>query len=143
MFNYLLYYSFSKSRISNDELIKLLKKSRDWNKRQNITGILIYRFSPNFNRGNFLQIVEGSKKSVSNVWRRISKDSKHHTVTILEEGFNEKRIFPNWSMGFKNLNNIEFAKLPGFLELTDENFWANISDHKPRVFQFLKGFYDN
>ena len=83
----------SKSRISNDELIKLLKKSRDWNKRQNITGILIYRFSPNFNRGNFLQIVEGSKKSVSNVWRRISKDSKHHTVTILEEGFNEKRIF--------------------------------------------------
>ena len=143
MYSYILYYSFSKSEISNAELKELLKKSVEWNSRKNITGLLIYRFNQEFNRGNFLQIVEGPKKSIDNVWPRISNDNRHHTITILEEGSYEERNFPNWSMGFKNLKDHDFKELSGFLELTDEKFWADISNHRPRAFELLKRFYNN
>ena len=143
MYHYILYYSFSKSKISNSELGELLSKSIEWNSRENITGLLIYRFNQEFDRGNFLQIIEGPKKAIENVWPRILKDTKHHTITILEEGSYDQRSFPNWSMGFKNLNDQDFKELTGFLELTDESFWTDISNHKPRVFQLLKNFYDN
>ena len=142
MYNYILYYSFSKSKVSNAELIELLSKSIEWNSKENITGLLIYRFNQEFNRGNFLQIIEGPKPSIENVWPRILKDNRHHTITILEEGSYEKRNFPDWSMGFKNINDQDFKELPGFLELTDESFWEDISNHKPQAFELLKKFYD-
>ena len=142
MFEYVMYTSFSKSKISNEDLRELLSKSREWNSRENISGLLIYRFNKEFNRGNFLQLVEGPKKSIINVWPRISRDTRHHTITILEEGTYEQRIFPTWSMGFKNLNDKEFTGLPGALELTDESFWENIANVKPRAFHLLKSFYD-
>ena len=142
MFEYVMYTSFSKSKISNEDLRELLSKSREWNSRENISGLLIYRFNEEFNRGNFLQLVEGPKKSIIKVWPRISRDSRHHTITVLEEGTYDQRIFPTWSMGFKNLNDQYFMGLPGFLELTDESFWANIANLKPRAFQLLKNFYD-
>ena len=46
-------------------------------------------------------------------------------------------------MGFKNLKEKDLKELPGFLELTDEKFWEDISNYKPRAFQLLKSFYDN
>ncbi len=142
MYKYILYYSFSKSKVSNTELIELLSKSIEWNRKENITGLLIYRFNHEFNRGNFLQIIEGPKLSIDNVWPRILKDNRHHTITILEEGSYEQRNFPNWSMGFKNINDQDFKDLPGFLELTDEKFWEDISNHKPKAFQLLRSFYN-
>ena len=143
MYSYILYYSFSKSKVSNAELKELLKKSVEWNSRESITGLLIYRFNEEFNRGNFLQIIEGPKRSIDNVWPRIINDNRHHTVTILEEGSYDQRNFSNWSMGFKNLKDKDLKELPGFLELTDEKFWEDISNYKPRAFQLLKSFYDN
>ena len=142
MFEYVMYTSFSKSKISSEDLRELLSKSREWNSRENISGLLIYRFNKEFNRGNFLQLVEGPKKSIIKVWPRISRDSRHHTITVLEEGTYDQRIFPTWSMGFKNLNDQYFTRMPGFLELTDEGFWTDIANLKPRAFQLLKSFYD-
>ena len=109
MYSYILYCSFSKSKVSNAELKELLKKSVEWNSRESITGLLIYRFNKEFNRGNFLQIIEGPKRSIDNVWPRIINDNRHHTVTILEEGSYDQRNFSNWSMGFKNLKDKDLA----------------------------------
>ena len=104
MLKYIVYYSFSQSEISSSELKELLQKAREWNEANEITGLLIYRYNKKFKRGNFLQIIEGPKKSISPTWDRISADPRHHTITVLEDGSFEERNFSTWSMGLKNLN---------------------------------------
>jgi hypothetical protein len=142
MLQYIVYNSFSKSKIKDEELAILLSRSKEWNKKNDITGILIYRFNKNFDRGNFLQIIEGPERSMLEVWDRITNDNRHHTITKLEEGTSEKRNFPDWTMGFKNLSDESLTVLAKFPEINSESFWSNISKLKPRAFQLLKSFYD-
>ncbi len=51
MLNYIIYYSFSSSDISSNELEEILRKAREWNQAHEITGLLIYRFNKIFKRG--------------------------------------------------------------------------------------------
>ena len=78
---------------SSSELEGILRKAREWNEAHEITGLLIYRFNKVFRRGNFLQIIEGPKKSILSAWERISNDPRHHTITVLEDGQFQDRNF--------------------------------------------------
>ena len=142
MLNYIVYHSFSQSEISSKQLKELLRKSREWNEAHEITGLLIYRFNKKFKRGNFLQIIEGTKKSISFTWDRISADTRHHTITVLEDGSFEERNFSTWSMGFKNLNTESLEHIPGFININDDQFWSNPNNLKPTALELLKKFYD-
>ena len=119
MLKYIVYYSFSQSEIRSSELKELLRKAREWNETHEITGLLIYRYNKKFKRGNFLQIIEGPKKSISATWDRIAADNRHHTITVLEDGSFEDRNFSNWSMGMKNLNTEELEDIPGFININE------------------------
>ena len=142
MLNYIVYYSFSQSDISNSELGALLQKAREWNKTHEITGLLIYRFNKIFKRGNFLQIIEGPENSIFSTWERIRKDPQHHTITVLEEGSYEERNFSNWSMGLKNLGTEAFIDIPGFININNDQFWENPKNLKPNAMKLLRNFYD-
>lgn len=56
----------------------------------------------------------------------------------MEEGSYDQRNFSNWSMGFKNLKDKDLKELPGFLELTDENFGKIFPIINLERFNFLK-----
>ena len=142
MLKYIVYYSFSQSEIRSSELKELLRKAREWNDAHEITGLLIYRYNKKFKRGNFLQIIEGPKKSISATWDRIAADNRHHTITVLEDGIFEDRNFSNWSMGMKNLNTEELEDMPGFININDDQFWSNPNNLKATALELLRKFYD-
>jgi len=93
----LIYSSTSKADISESFIDDLLITSRNLNRRNNITGVLILR--QNF----FLQLLEGPEESVRECYERIKKDTRHYNVTIRGEAFTEYRNVPNWSMGLINV----------------------------------------
>ena len=128
--------------MSSSELEEILQKAREWKQAHEITGLLIYRFNKIFKRGNFLQIIEGSKKSISLTWERISADERHHTITVLEDGNFEERNFSSWSMGLKNLNTETLKEVPGFININNDHFWSNPNNLKPTALELLRNFYD-
>ena len=142
MLEYIVYYSFSQSTISDSELKELLRKAREWNEAHEITGLLIYRYNKKFKRGNFLQIIEGPKKSITSTWDRICTDPRHHTITVLEDGSIEIRNFSTWSMGLKNFNTEALEHMPGFINIDDDQFWSNPNNLKPSALELLRKFYD-
>ena len=142
MLNYVIYYSFSQSEMSDSELEGILRKAREWNQANEITGLLIYRFNKIFKRGNFLQIIEGPQKSILSAWERISTDPRHHTITVLEEGSFEERNFSAWSMGLKNLDTETLTEIPGFININNDQFWSNPNNLKPSALELLRNFYD-
>ena len=75
----LLYCSVSVApQLTNRDLEQILASARCRNSAADITGMLIYY------RGEFVQILEGNKKSVENVYEKfIGPDAKH---TALNKG---------------------------------------------------------
>lgn len=106
---YHVIYVSSASRLMDvEELGALLSKSRDYNSRHGITGVLLYR------DGNFLQILEGDESAVRAIFSRISCDPRHRGLITLSEGPSERREFPEWWMGFREMKLSEVELLPGF-----------------------------
>ncbi|MFO1242721.1 MAG: BLUF domain-containing protein [Rickettsiales bacterium] len=92
------YVSTAKLPFSEEALIQLLEKSRDNNKRFEITGMLLYK------DGNFMQVIEGPKEAVTDLYRNICADPTHYNVLTLIDQVAEYRSFPDWQMGFVNLS---------------------------------------
>jgi len=83
----------------DDEIQAILDEARDHNERKGITGQLIYR------SGIFLQLLEGNRDDVSLLLGRILLDSqRHENIKILLNQPMSKRVFPNWSMAYKYLD---------------------------------------
>ncbi len=92
-------------------LQSLLAFSRNFNEQQNITGILLYA------NAYFIQVLEGDRNTLLSLYRQIQNDSRHVNVTtILEEPLAE-RLFPDWSMGYKEIAEEELRNIPGLNNL--------------------------
>ena len=70
----------------------LLIDCRENNVKNNITGSLICRADI------YLQMLEGPKKKVLELFKKIERDDRNIEVDILLEGLTEERLFPNWAM---------------------------------------------
>jgi hypothetical protein len=140
---FIAYVSQAERPFSQDDLAGLLSHSRTRNEEDGITGCLVYRFNEDFRRGNFLQVLEGPDAAIDDVWRRISNDTRHHTVVVIDEGTVEDRMFSNWSMGFKNVDEDDLKGVEGFADLGSNAFWERASDGAlSNGLQVLRSFYD-
>ncbi|HEX8327533.1 MAG TPA: BLUF domain-containing protein [Hymenobacter sp.] len=93
----LVYQSLSLVPFEEPELLALLQWSRAYNRRHHITGLLLY--TPD---GRFLQVLEGSREAVRNLYyHRIVRDTRHYNQQVFSEGLCEQRTFRTWSMGFR------------------------------------------
>ena len=92
----LLYCSASAvPKLANADLDQILASARWRNLAQDITGMMIYY------RGEFVQILEGRKKSVQNVYEKfICPDPRHMAINKVLENTISHRSFNDWSMGF-------------------------------------------
>ncbi len=111
---YTIYSSCTNQLFTQDDLVELLKKARANNEMLGVTGMLLY------NRGTFIQMLEGDKNTVVELFNKIHKDSRHKLVFTLAEGEREERQFPSWSMAFKDLDSPEIQSLPGFSNFINE-----------------------
>jgi hypothetical protein len=132
---YLVYASSAVRPFSRPDLSDLLATSRENNARLGITGMLLYK------DGNFLQALEGEEGAVRALYERIGTDPRHGGEITLLEGHTEERQFPDWSMGFRDLNSPEERDASGYSEflnapLTGQEF----SDDPTRAQKLLLTF---
>ncbi len=81
-----------------DEINKILTKARAHNSSHAISGILLYRSEI------FIQLLEGEEDKVKALYDKIKQDPRHSNVTdiaVIEGG---SRIFTNWDMAYKEIN---------------------------------------
>ena len=106
---YLIYLSAGTNWFSQTELEELLRVSIENNRRQNITGLLLYA------EGIFIQMLEGEDEAVKQAYRKISRDQRHKGITPIAEGPTETRFFPDWAMGFKTIGSIKNTPFKDYL----------------------------
>jgi uncharacterized membrane protein (DUF373 family) len=101
----LVYISQAVKPFSTDELMNLLRQCRQGNAANEITGVLLY-----FNEC-FVQVLEGKEEVVNKTLQKIKHDLRHHNLTELERSYIKKRHFPDWSMGFEEVDSAQLAGL--------------------------------
>lgn len=104
----LVYVSSAIQEFSKGDLLELLEVARRNNAAADVTGLLLYK------AGNFMQVLEGEKARVEALYRKISRDLRHDGCFILLEEEAETRMFEDWSMGFRDLDDAALSSLPGF-----------------------------
>ena len=140
---YLVYVSQAGRPMNNAELEAILAPSRAANTRLGITGLLVYRYSPDTDSGHFIQMLEGERGAVRALYDKIVRDSRHHTKIVLGEGDMPERMFADWSMGFKNVDDALFATLPGHARLGTASFDPSRFQSSNRgALELLKFFYE-
>ena len=110
----LVYISSAKGEFSAADLVALLEQSRENNARLGITGMLLYK------DGNFMQVLEGPDDVVRQLVKTIAADDRHHGIIQLLEWQIEQRQFPDWTMGFKDLNDPALRENPGYSEFMNQ-----------------------
>lgn len=132
---HIIYMSSAVRPFSQAELQKLLERARQSNTAMEVTGMLLYK------DGNFLQVLEGEKKVLDQLYKKIQHDPRHRGCMVLFQEPITKREFTDWSMAFRDLNTPK-DKLPeGFNDLLNRN-WSdiNLSEFSGKVRAFLKMF---
>jgi hypothetical protein len=135
---FLVYVSSAVKLFAREELVRLLRKSRANNARNGITGMLLYK------DGNFMQILEGEQAAVVETYARISGDRRHRNQIVLLRGEEDERQFPEYKMGFYDLNSPEVHGLPGYSEflnspLTGKEFDGDPSRSRKLLLTFKRG----
>jgi hypothetical protein len=99
----LLYCSVSvEPDLTNSDLDRILVSARRRNLAQDITGMMIYH------GGEFVQILEGRKESIENVYEKfICPDTRHTAINKVLENTITHRSFGEWSMGFVGTSEID------------------------------------
>lgn len=141
--HYIIYVSQAKKPMDAAALEALLSLSRKWNSSQGLTGMLIYRYSTDADNGYFIQMLEGGEREVRALYEKIKRDKRHHTILTLGEGEIEARMFSEWAMGFKNVDDALFAGLPGHARIGEASFEPAAFQHSNvEALKLLKFFHD-
>ncbi len=106
-----VYLSSATQGFPAEALEELLVGAREANARRGVTGMLIYH------DGNFFQVLEGRKADVLETLDRIRADRRHAGMIMLENRPCRRSTFPDWSMGYRVLEELSQPQREGFFEL--------------------------
>ena len=102
----LVYHSKALIDFDRHAMHSLLFVSRRNNMAKHITGVLLYA------DGHFIQVLEGKKPLVLDLYQTIQNDTRHVQVRTIYEKQIQEREFADWSMGYKELTRTEFRNIP-------------------------------
>lgn len=108
--HHILYRSQATYFPNEAELQAILDWSRTYNAQHNITGLLLY------SDGRFMQVIEGTERTIHDLFDRIQQDTRHQHVTTLSEGPGEHRWFADWHMAFGYVEPVELAQMLSVVE---------------------------
>jgi hypothetical protein len=106
----LLYASRAVPALDQEELVSILKKSKANNPLLGVTGVLC------FSEGIFMQVLEGGRRGVNELYNRIATDPRHSQVELLCYEEIGERHFAGWSMGQVNISRLNPALLLKYSE---------------------------
>lgn len=134
---FIIYISSATHLFTKPELLELLTKCRDNNTKLGLTGMLLYK------DGSFMQVLEGDEATVRALYAKVEADPRHRGVIVLLQGRTDERQFPDWSMGFRDLNSPEVVTTSGYHEflntpLTDQQFFADPTRCQKLLLAFKK-----
>ena len=112
----LIYSSLASRKLSTDDITDILKLARDFNSKNNISGCLLYH------NQEFIQILEGDKKIVKDLYANIGNDDRHTNIILIAEGEKEERTFNDWNMAYHKLSDDDVQNMSR--ELFIDNFIA-------------------
>jgi hypothetical protein len=140
----ILYFSNAKMVLNDEQLSSILNESVTWNGSHNITGFLAYieGVLDDSTRCQFIQVLEGTKSDVEEIFAKIKLDSRHGDIKVIKEGHIINRKFGLWKMGFErlhfSLNPIlqDFFSMNPIVLAADGNLEDNV------LMQFMRSFYN-
>jgi len=106
----LLYASRAATPLTASVIDSILEQSRENNLRQGITGMLC------FSDDIFMQVLEGGRDEVCELFNAIVRDQRHLDVRILVYEETAERRFGSWTMGQVNLAKVNPALLLKYCE---------------------------
>jgi hypothetical protein len=111
----LLYASRAAAPLTEAVIAEILEQSRRRNPREGITGILCY------NSEQFIQVLEGGRDEVCELYNTIARDLRHQQVRILVYEEISERRFGGWTMGQVEINKVNPALLLKYAEKAELN----------------------
>ena len=94
MLSRLIYASMTAAELPPEGLKSLLTAARQRNRLHDVSGILA------FNSEYFLQVIEGSRGALSQLYSNLVCDPRHSRLQLLTFGPIDNRAFSDWTMGF-------------------------------------------
>ena len=107
----LLYASRPSAPLTTAVIDSILAQSRAHNPRLGITGVLCY------SQDLFLQVLEGGRDEVCELYNTIVRDDRHDHVRILSYEEIAERRFGNWTMGHVDVTTVNPSLLLKYAEL--------------------------
>lgn len=106
----LLYASRAASQVTSEMTESILQQSRAKNPDLGITGVLCHGGDV------FMQVLEGGRTPVNDLYNTIVRDKRHQQVMLLHYGEVPERSFGNWTMGQVRLDKINPSLLLKYSE---------------------------
>jgi hypothetical protein len=103
----LMYASRAVPAVDQEELTAILRQSKANNPEHGITGVLCFCF----NERVFVQLLEGGRGAVNQLYGRIVGDPRHGDIQLLHYEEIGERRFAGWSMGLVNMARLNRALL--------------------------------
>lgn len=110
-----LYASRSAQPLPPSLLDEILRQSRRNNPRKGVTGLL------SFSNDMFVQVLEGGRDEVCELFNTIVRDHRHRDVRLLSYEEISERSFGNWTMGSVNIDTVNPALLLKYSERAELN----------------------
>ncbi|HEU4678145.1 MAG TPA: BLUF domain-containing protein [Terrimicrobiaceae bacterium] len=95
----IVYLSRASPGLDENAVDQLVQSARKKNARLGITGVLF------FERGHFLQVLEGGREDIQVLFQKIRSDERHSGLQLLVEDDLESRQFGSWSLAWTRDNN--------------------------------------
>ena len=130
-----MYCSLATRPLDDKNLIGLLRKSRINNKRNHITGVLVF-----FNN-QFIQCIEGEDADIEKLISNIRCDERNTEVTVLIDRQIAERNFPDWSMGFLRYEEEELKEEHPFFGIKSAQDLGFIADQHKKMHNYLTSLY--
>jgi len=131
----LLYVSSSAPNIPASDLDDILFTGRANNLARGLSGILVHI------DGGFLQILEGSRDTLMEMYGRIAGDKRHSNPRVLVDRAIAARAFPDWSLGYEHLSGAK-GEMSGMFGIVREAIAGHLSPGAGRVVAtMLETFY--
>jgi len=108
----LLYASRANTPVDEALVASILEQAAAFNAAHGLTGVLCTSSEGNV----FLQVLEGGRAVVNELYGRILRDPRHKDVTLLDYAEIGERRFATWRMGIVNLNRINLGTVLRFSE---------------------------
>ena len=109
------YVSSAKPGLSQEELESLFNATQQYNISEDITGILL------FESGKFLQVLEGPKDLLNDLYEKIKEDDRHENIFLILKSRTKQRIFEEYSSRFSIVKSKEdLQKIEAYLNQIED-----------------------